>query len=69
MQGTDRPEGHSGKAPGVDEIRPEMLKALGVGSWLTCLINIAWKSWGSAKAVADRGGGSPDQKGEPEGVC
>ena len=33
---------HSGNA----EIRPEMLKALGVEvlSWLTCLINIAWKS-------------------------
>ena len=37
---------HSGKAPGVDEIRPEMLKALGVEglSWLTRLINIAWNS-------------------------
>ncbi|KAK5875618.1 hypothetical protein CesoFtcFv8_026682 [Champsocephalus esox] len=37
---------HSGKAPGVDEIRPEMLKALGVEglSWLTRLINVAWKS-------------------------
>ena len=37
---------HSGKAPGVDEIRPEMLKALNVEglSWLTRLINIAWKS-------------------------
>ena len=37
---------HSGKAPGVDEIHPEMLKALGVEgqSWLTRLINIAWKS-------------------------
>ena len=34
------------RAPGVDEIRPEMLKALGVEglSWLTRLINIAWKS-------------------------
>ena len=34
---------HSDKAPGVDEIRPEMLKALGVEglSWLTRLINIA----------------------------
>ena len=32
----------SGKAPGVDEIRPEMLKALGVEglSWLTRLINV-----------------------------
>ena len=37
---------HSGKAPGVDEIRPEMLKALGVEglSWLTRLSNVAWKS-------------------------
>ncbi|KAK5902677.1 hypothetical protein CesoFtcFv8_007911 [Champsocephalus esox] len=37
---------HSGKAPGVDEIRPEMLKALGVEglSWLTRLINVVWKS-------------------------
>ena len=37
---------HIGKAPGVDEICPEMLKALSVEglSWLTCLINIAWKS-------------------------
>ncbi|KAM9337124.1 protein NLRC3-like [Symphorus nematophorus] len=36
---------HSGKAPGIDEIRPEMLKALGVEglSWLTRLFNIAWK--------------------------
>ena len=34
------------KPPGVDEIRPEMLKALGVEglSWLTRLINVAWKS-------------------------
>ena len=37
---------HSGKAPGIDEIRPEMLKALGVEglSRVTCLFNIAWKS-------------------------
>ena len=37
---------HSGKAPGVDEIRPEMLKALDVEglSWLIRLFNIAWKS-------------------------
>ena len=36
---------HSVKALGVDEIRPEKLKALGVErlSWLTRLINIAWK--------------------------
>ena len=32
---------HSGKAPGIDEIPPEMLKALGVEglSWLTRLFN------------------------------
>ena len=37
---------YSGKAPEVDEIRPEMLKALGVMglSWLTHLMKIAWKS-------------------------
>ncbi|XP_051275980.1 uncharacterized protein LOC127374553 [Dicentrarchus labrax] len=37
---------HSGKAPGIDEIHPSMLKALGVEglSWLTHLFNIAWKS-------------------------
>uniref|UniRef100_A0AAQ4S6N9 Reverse transcriptase domain-containing protein n=1 Tax=Gasterosteus aculeatus aculeatus TaxID=481459 RepID=A0AAQ4S6N9_GASAC len=36
----------SGKAPGIDEIRPEMLKAMGVGglSWMTRFFNIAWKS-------------------------
>ncbi|XP_054456755.1 sodium- and chloride-dependent betaine transporter-like [Anoplopoma fimbria] len=36
----------SGKAPGIDEIQPEMLKALGVEglSWLTRLFNIAWDS-------------------------
>ncbi|KAL7866069.1 hypothetical protein SRHO_G00113160 [Serrasalmus rhombeus] len=35
-----------GKAPGVDEIRPESLKALDVVglSWLTRLFNIAWTS-------------------------
>ena len=37
---------HSGTAPGVEEICPEMLKAVGVEglSWLTHLINIARKS-------------------------
>uniref|UniRef100_A0AAR2LXG4 Tetraspanin n=1 Tax=Pygocentrus nattereri TaxID=42514 RepID=A0AAR2LXG4_PYGNA len=36
----------SGKAPGVDEIHPEMLKALDIVglSWLTRLCNIAWTS-------------------------
>ncbi|TWW80691.1 hypothetical protein D4764_01G0005060 [Takifugu flavidus] len=35
-----------GKAPGVDEIRPEFLKALDIVglSWLTRLCNIAWTS-------------------------
>ncbi|TKS65493.1 LINE-1 reverse transcriptase -like protein [Collichthys lucidus] len=35
-----------GKAPGVDEVRPEFLKALDVVglSWLTRLCNIAWTS-------------------------
>ncbi|KAK3524816.1 hypothetical protein QTP86_007596 [Hemibagrus guttatus] len=35
-----------GKAPGVDEIRPEYLKSLDVVglSWLTSLCNIAWRS-------------------------
>ncbi len=35
---------HSGKAPGIDEIRPEMLKALDVErlSCMTCLFNIVW---------------------------
>jgi len=34
------------KAPGVDEIRPEMLKAPGIVglSWLTRLFNVAWGS-------------------------
>ncbi|KAK3543034.1 hypothetical protein QTP70_008748 [Hemibagrus guttatus] len=36
----------AGKAPGVDEIRPEYLKSLDVVglSWLTHLCNIAWRS-------------------------
>ena len=44
---------HSGKAPGVDEIRPEMLKAMGVEglSWMTRLFNIAWKSGTVPKEV------------------
>ena len=54
---------HSGKAPGVDEICPEMLKALGVEglSWLTRLINTCVEVWGSGKGVAvpKGGGGSP----------
>lgn len=36
---------HSSKAPGIDEIHPKMLKTLGVRlSWVTRLLNIAWKS-------------------------
>ncbi|KAK3556221.1 hypothetical protein QTP70_006736 [Hemibagrus guttatus] len=40
------PELLGGKAPGVDEIRPEYLKSLDVVglSWLTRLCNIAWRS-------------------------
>jgi len=36
----------SGKAPGVDEIRPEMLKALDIVglSLLTCLFSVVWRS-------------------------
>uniref|UniRef100_A0A3P8RJK0 Reverse transcriptase domain-containing protein n=1 Tax=Astatotilapia calliptera TaxID=8154 RepID=A0A3P8RJK0_ASTCA len=35
-----------GRAPGVDEVRPEFLKALDVVglSWLTRLYNVAWRS-------------------------
>jgi len=35
-----------GKALGVDEIHPEMLKALDMEglSWLTCLFSVAWSS-------------------------
>uniref|UniRef100_A0AAV2MQG6 ribonuclease H n=1 Tax=Knipowitschia caucasica TaxID=637954 RepID=A0AAV2MQG6_KNICA len=37
---------HGGKAPGVDEIRPDYLKSLDVVglSWLTRLCSIAWRS-------------------------
>lgn len=37
---------HSGKAPGIDVIRPAMLKGMGVEgmSWMTRLFNIAWES-------------------------
>jgi len=42
----------NGKAPGVDVIRPEMLKALDIVglSWLTRLFNVAW-SLGTAPVV------------------
>jgi len=38
--------GPCSEPPGVDEIRPEMLKALDIVglSWLTCLFNVAWRS-------------------------
>ena len=58
---------HGGRAPGVDEICPEFLKALDVVglSWLTHLCNIAWTS----EAVPlDRSGGFPFQEGGPEHV-
>ncbi|KAI3360341.1 hypothetical protein L3Q82_014656 [Scortum barcoo] len=47
-----------GKAPGVDEIRPEYLKSLDVVglSWLTHLCNIAWRISRRSKPGA---GGSP----------
>jgi len=34
------------KVPGVDEICPEMLKALDIFgmSWLTCIFSVAWRS-------------------------
>ncbi|TWW54336.1 hypothetical protein D4764_06G0008300 [Takifugu flavidus] len=46
-----------GKAPGVDEIHPEFLKALDVVGllWLTRLCNITWTLGGSAAGLADRG--------------
>ena len=50
----------AGRAPGVDEIRPELLKTLDVVglSWLTRLCNIAWSwSWAGTAGLADRGGG------------
>ncbi|KAK3528563.1 hypothetical protein QTP70_002803 [Hemibagrus guttatus] len=51
-----------GKAPGVDEIRPEYLKSLDVVglSWLTRLCNIAWRSgtvpldWATGVKAFDR---------------
>jgi len=58
----------SGKAPGVDEIRPGMLKALDIVglSWLTRLVNVVWRS--GTVPVADQGGGPHFQKRGPEGV-
>ncbi|KAI3363179.1 hypothetical protein L3Q82_011552 [Scortum barcoo] len=60
-----------GKAPGVDEIRPEYLKSLDVVglSWLTCLCNIAWRlgtvplEWQTGVVVPLWG-----KKGGPESV-
>ena len=47
-----------GKAPGVDEVHSEFLRALDVVglSWLTRLCSIAWDS---ASGLADWGGGPP----------
>ncbi|KAI3351539.1 hypothetical protein L3Q82_020383 [Scortum barcoo] len=46
-----------GKAPGVDEIRPEYLKSVDVVglSWLTCLCNIAWRLGTVPLGVANQG--------------
>ena len=68
------PEGeqlHCGKAPAIDEIHLEMLKALGVEglSWLTHLLNFAWESGTMPKEWQTRGGGSPVKKGGPESMC
>ncbi|KAK3534178.1 hypothetical protein QTP86_002508 [Hemibagrus guttatus] len=65
-----------GKAPGVDEIRPEYLKSLDVVglSWLTRLCNIAWQSgtvpldWATGVVVplfkkGDRRGTNPANEG------
>ncbi|KAI3364790.1 hypothetical protein L3Q82_000917 [Scortum barcoo] len=48
-----------GKAPGVDEIRPEYLKSLDVVglSWLTRLCNIAWRLGTVPLEWQTRGGG------------
>ena len=58
-----------GKVPGVDEIQPEMLRALGVVMVDTPIQH--WQSgvWYSAKGVANWGGGSPVQKRGPESLC
>ena len=59
----------SGKAPGRDEIYPEMLKApdiIGL-SWLACLFGAQWKL-GAVPGVADRGDGSHFQKEGPDSV-
>ncbi|KAI3373757.1 hypothetical protein L3Q82_022339 [Scortum barcoo] len=53
----------SGKAPGVDEIRPEYLKSLDVVglSWLTRLCNIAWRL-GTVPLEWQTWGGGPSFK-------
>ena len=49
---------HSSKGPGVDEFRPEMLNAFG-GVLADTSHQHCVEVWGSAKGVADQGGGSP----------
>jgi len=60
----------SGKAPGVDKICPELLKALDIVglSWLTRLVNVAWRS-GTVPVECQTGVVVPNvKKGGPEGV-
>ncbi|KAI3377438.1 hypothetical protein L3Q82_008416 [Scortum barcoo] len=59
----------SGKAPGVDEIRPEYLKSLDVVglSWLTRLCNITWRL-GTVPLVWQTGVVVPLLKRGPESV-
>uniref|UniRef100_A0AAV2LPX6 Reverse transcriptase n=1 Tax=Knipowitschia caucasica TaxID=637954 RepID=A0AAV2LPX6_KNICA len=61
---------HGGKAPGVDEIRPDYLKSLDVVglSWADTSLQHRVAIGGSANGVADRGGGPSLQEGGPEGV-
>ena len=58
------------KAPGVDEIRPEMLKALDIVglSWLTRLCNVAWGS-GTVPVVWQTGVVVPFFKKGDRSVC
>ena len=60
----------SGKVPGVDEIRPEMLKALDLVGllWLTRLFNVAWGS-GTVASVWHTGVVVPIFKKGDRRVC